>query len=174
MKKSISLLLLLLGLIGRGVAQDQPELETLDDKLSRHVATKMPGWKHKRGEPIQGSKNVLIERWGTSNRVVTVSVVPHKSADEAREALIDFVKYDRDKEQLKGLGDEAVAWGYGLSQIVLRRGRFNIYISSYAEIGSDSNMRSLSEAERGERDRTEMRRLSREFAKLVTEAMNLP
>jgi hypothetical protein len=173
MKKGIFLVVFLGLLIVQGVAQDQAELEKLDDKLNRHVATKMPGWNHKRGEPIQGSKNVLIERWGTSNRVVTVSIVPHKSASEAREALIDFVKYDRDKEELIGLGDQAVAWGYGLSNIVLRRGRFNVYVSSYAELDSDPEARSLTEREKGERESIEMRRLSREFAKLMADAMNL-
>jgi hypothetical protein len=175
MKNLILLALCLLGLsVTSGVAQDQAELEKIDDKLSRHLATQMPGWKHKRGEPVEGSKNVVIERWGTSNRSVTISIVPHKTANEAREALINFVKYDRDKQDLEGLGDQAIAWGYGLSNIVLRKGRFNIFVSSYAELDSEPDSRSLTVPEKGERDRLEGGRLSREFARHIMKALNAP
>ena len=175
MKNQIFLALWLLGLlVASGVAQDQAELEKIDDKLSRHLAAQMPGWKHKRGEPVEGSSNVVIERWGTSNRAVTISIVPHKTANEAREALINFVKYDRDKQEIDGLGDQAVAWGYGLSNIVLRKGRFNIFVSSYAEVSSEPDARLLAGPEKGERDRLEVGRLSREFARHIMKALDAP
>jgi hypothetical protein len=134
----------------------------------------MRQWKHKRGESIEGSKNVVIEFWSFSNRVVKVSIIPHTSADEARQALLDFVRYDRDKEEIKGLGDNAYAWGYGLSNIVFRRGRLNVYVSAYAEVDSDPDARMLSQVERGERERLEMKRLSKEFAKHMVDAIDLP
>src|SRR5437879_4761438 len=97
------------------VAKAQSEADRLEDKLSHYIETKMPGWKHKRGEPMVGtSKDVVTEFWASSNRVVKISIMPHKSADEAREAIREFVKYDREKQDLIGLGDEAYAWGFGL------------------------------------------------------------
>lgn len=171
---------LFLGLAFAGIfltvaaAQDQSDLDQLDAKTTRHVETKMPGWRHRRGQPIKGSEGVLIERWGSSNRVISISVVPHKSAGEARQALVDFVKYDRKVEKLNGFGDEGFAWGYGQANVVFRRGRFNVYVSTYAEVDADPDARTLSSEQRGERERLEMRRLSREFAKHMVSAIDLP
>ena len=117
---------------------------------------------------------MLIRRWGSSNRVVSISVVPHKSANEARQALIDFVKYDRRTEKLNGLGDEAFGWGYGQANVVFRRGRFNVYVNTYAEVDADPDAKTLSSEQRGERERLEMRRLSREFARHMVSAIDLP
>jgi hypothetical protein len=155
-------------------AQEYSDLDQLDARATRHIETKMPGWRHRRGQPIEGSQNVLIERWASSNRVVSISVVPHKSADEARQALNDFVKYDRKAERLNGFGDEAFGWGYGQANVVFRRGKFNVYVNTYAEADADPDARSLTSEQRGERERLEMRRLSREFAKHMVNAIDLP
>lgn len=155
-------------------AQDQSDLDQLDAKTKRHIETKMPGWTYRRGQPIQGSQNVLIGRWGSANRIVSISVVPHKSANEARQALNDFVKYDRKIERLNGLGDEAFGWGYGQANVVFRRGRFNVYVNTYAEVDADPDAGMLRSEQRGERERLEMRRLSREFAKHMVSALDLP
>src|SRR5713226_3962104 len=105
---------LLLGVISpvQAEAQGQLDLDRLDDKLSRHVETKMPGWSHRRGQLIEGSRNVLLEIWSFPNRQVNVAIMPQKSPDAGSTALREFVKYLRAKEELKGLGDEAYAWGY--------------------------------------------------------------
>lgn len=160
--------------LSHAAAQNQEDLDRLGDKLSHHLATKMPGWKHKRGEPMLGSKNVIEDFWSLPNRVVKVSVVPHKSAVEARDALLGFVKYDREKEELTGVGDEAYAWGYGLSNIAFRRGQFTVFVSTTASVDEDPDARSLSQVERGQREKSEIRRLSREFAKHLADAMALP
>jgi hypothetical protein len=174
MKKLFVALVLASIFLTAAAAQDHSELDQLDAKAMRHIETKMPGWRHRRGQPIKGSENVLIERWGSSNRVVSISVVPHKSANEARQALNDFVKYDTKTERLNGFGDEAFAWGYGQANVVFRRGRFNVYVSTYAEVDADADASTLSSEQRGERERLEMRRLSREFAKHMVSAIDLP
>lgn len=115
------------------LVQGQSELDRLEDKISHHLETKMPGWNHKRGEPMAGtSKDVLTEFWSGANRVVKISIMPHKTVDEARQSIEEFVKYDREKEHLHGFGDDAYAWGYGLSNVIFRRGRFNVYVSTVA------------------------------------------
>lgn len=155
-------------------AQNRSDLDQLDAKAKGYIETKMPGWKHRRGKPIKGSENVLIERWGSTNRIVSISVVPHKSDDEARQALSDFVKYDRKTERLNGFGDEAFGWGYGQANVVFRRGRFNVYVSTNADVDADPDVKTLSSEQRGEKERLEMRRLSREFAKHMVCALDLP
>lgn len=158
----------------QAVAQGPLDLDGLDNKLSRHIETKMPGWKHKRGEPITGSVNVLEETWSFPNRNIKVSIIPHASPAQARAAIREGVKYEREREALKGLGDEAYAWGYRLSNVVFTRGRFNVYVSGGANIYEDPDAQTLSEFERRSREYSEIRRLSREFAKHLVEALDLP
>jgi uncharacterized protein involved in exopolysaccharide biosynthesis len=102
-----------------------------------------------------------------------IQIVSHKSGHEAREALREFVQYDREKEQLKGLGEEAYAWGYGLANIAFVRGKFIVYTSSSSAV-EDSVARALTQIERVEREQSEMRRLSREFARHVSNAIDEP
>lgn len=62
-KRWLKPLILLILFLSQSAAQNESELDLVGQKLSRHLEMKMPGWKHKRGEPIRGSKNVLIEFW---------------------------------------------------------------------------------------------------------------
>jgi hypothetical protein len=155
-------------------AEDRLALERLDEKVSGHLELKLPGWKHKHGEPMLGSKNVIEDFWSVANRVVKVSILPHESAKEARSVLREFVKYNSEKEELKGLGDEAYAWGYALSNIAFREGAFTFYVSTTAKVDQDADARLLPAAKRDERERLEMRRLSREFAQHVVDAIDAP
>jgi len=47
-------------------------------------------------------------------------------------------------------------------------------VSTYAEVDSDPDARMMSRAQRGERERSEMKRLSKEFAKHMTDAIDAP
>ena len=170
----LSAFLLCSSLLGQAAAQGDVDLDKLDQKVSEHLKARMPGWKVKRGEPIQGSNGVLIEFWAFPNRIVKISVGSVKSAKEAKDVVDRFVQYDRDKEELTGLGDRAYAWGYGLSNVVFARGKYIVHVSTYADVDSDPDARSLTERERGERERLEMRRLSKEFARHMLSAIDLP
>ena len=97
--------------------------------------------------------------------------MPHKTPDEAREAIREFVKYDREKQELNGFSDEAYAWGFGLGNVVFRRGKFNVYVSTVADVDDDADARTLSQSERDARMKSEMKRLSQEFARLVSVAL---
>ena len=155
-------------------AQGQVDLDRLEVKLSRHIETKMPGWKHRRGEPMSHSSNVLIEVWSFPEKGVKIQIVPYKSAQEAREVLKGFLKYESDKEELEGLGDEAYAWGVRRADVVFIRGKFIVYVESGANIDAEPDARRLSEPERFEREKTEVKRLSMEFAKHMVNALDLP
>lgn len=173
-KRWFKTVILLFLFLAQTAAQNESELDLVGQKLSRQLETKMPGWKHKRGEPIPGSKNVLIEFWSFSNRVVKISIVPYRSAQEAREVLRGFKKYNTQKEELTGLGDDAYGSGYGFSNVTFTKGKFIVYVSTYAEVDSDPDARMLNQMERGNRERAEMRRLSREFGKHLADAIDLP
>jgi len=166
---------LLFGVLGVfGLAQAQSDLGRLDEKFARHIEKMMPEWKHERAEPVSKDENVLIQFWSLSDRSVKISVVPHRSASEARDALQEFVKYDPEKEVLSGTGDEAYAWGYGLSKIAFRKGRFNVYVSTTADIGAKPEERSLSQDQRFDIMKSEMRKWSRIFAKHAADAVDAP
>ena len=156
------------------IAQGDAELERLDEKFSRHLQNRLPGWKHERGEPIQGSKNVLIQYWSYQNRRIKIAITPLKSAEEARDNMKDFPTNERTAEELKGFGDQAFAWGYAGSRIYFRKGRFVVFVSTYAEVDSDPDAKSLSRSDKADRERSEMRRLSREFAQHMVSAIDLP
>lgn len=156
------------------VAQNQSELDALDEKIKRHFEKTIPGWKHERVEPVMKSENVLIEFWSAGNRKVKVSILPHNSEEEAREVFKRRGQYGLNKEVLKGLGDEAAASGYGGSDLAFRRGKYTIYIRSTADVDADPDARGLTQEQRFEREKSEMRRLSREFAKHVADALDAP
>jgi hypothetical protein len=175
MTKRIFVALILSSLcISQARAQGLVDLDRLEEKLSRHIETKMPGWKHTRGEPMLNSPNVLIEVWSFPEKGVKVQIVPYKSAQEAREVLRGFLKYERDKEELTGLGDEAYAWGVKKADVVFVRGKFIVYVEAGANIDADPDARKLSGPERFEREKTEVKRLSKEFAQHMVSAIDLP
>lgn len=157
--------------LGPAAAQDRDELDKLDDKFKRYFEKAMPGWMHERVDPIVATENVLIQFWSSSGRKVKISIMPHRSGAEARTALQNFVKYDRDRETLNNHGDEAYAWGYGHSRIVIRKGRYLLFISSTATIGLRPEERMLSDSDRFELMKSEMRRWSMEFAKQASKSM---
>jgi len=174
MIRQIHLGLLFLSFLIPVVAQGDNELERLDEKVIRHLEAKLPGWQHRRVNAIEGSKSTIINHWQTSTRVVTVSIVRYDSANQAKETMQPFIKYYRQKEELKGLGDEAYAWGYGLSKIMFRRGRFIVSLEAYADVGADPDGRTLTPEQKSDRERSEMKRLTEEFAKHAAKAIDAP
>lgn len=161
------------GFLVQATAQDQSELDRFEDTISHHLMAKMPEWKHTRGEPITGSEGVLTEFWSFSTRIVKISIVPLKSANEAREKLQNFAQETKEAEVVKGLGDEAYSWGFENSNIVVRRGRSIVFLSTVVDVDHDSDARMISETEKRSREHSEMKRLSREFAKHITDAIDL-
>lgn len=172
--QAVPLFAILILLVSTSLAQERPELDELDQKIQRHFEKASPGWKHERVEPIEGSKNVLIEFWSLGNRNVKISILPHDSSEQAKEVFKEHEKYGVNREVLRELGDEAVGSGYGSSDIALRKGKYTVYIRSTVDVDSDPDARSLTQDQRFEREKSEMRRLSREFAKYVAAALDAP
>ena len=153
------------------VMAQSDDLDTVAGKVVQRLQTAMPGWQHKRINPVEGSNGVINDHWQSSNRIVNISVVRYDSANKARETMQPFIRYMRQKEELKGLGDEAYAWGYGLSNVIFRRGRYIVTLDAFADVNADPDARTLTSLQRGDRERSEMKRLTREFAKHVATSM---
>ena len=163
-------------LLSHTFAQTGAELDRLDEKLTRHFENAMPDWKHERVKPIAGSgDNVLIEFWSFSNRKVKVSVLLHKSVEEAEEVMQKHAKYATNKQTLVGLGDEAYASAYASSNVAFRRGKFTVYVSTTVDVDADADAQNLTtQGQRSEREQSEMQRWSREFAQHVVTVIDAP
>lgn len=167
MKKLISAGIIVGIVLSIAVAQGNAELDRLDEKISSHLATQFPGWRHKRVEPVAPSSTVLVQFWSSANRVVKVSVAIHHSTEEAKREIQDFLKF-RQPQELRGFGDEAFAAEPEGRTIVFRRGRYVIYLSTVADVEGDSDAASLSKAERETRQKAEVQRIGKEFARQVS------
>ncbi len=165
--------LLMVLALGPALAQDQPDLDRLDEKFRDHLKTKMPGWTYKRGEPIEGSRGVLIQNWSYPNRGVRIAVSSAKSAEEARQGMQILVKAVKTRP-LEGFGDEAYIWGFEGSDLEVRRGRFIIDLNAGADVEGDPDARTLTPAQKHIRQQAEVKRIIREFAKHAVEAADLP
>jgi hypothetical protein len=174
MKQRGLLLALFVGLLASSLNAQQPDLERLDQKLRNQLETKMPGWSYERGEPMQGSKGVLIQRWFTQNRSVSIKVVQMKSAQEAREVLQNFPGHTKGAKSLEDLGDQAYTWGYRSRQVVFRRGKNIIYVEAGATVDLDPDARSLTWSQRRAREEVEVKKLTGAFAKHLVDALDTP
>lgn len=158
---------------GHSLAQGREDLDRLDEKVTRYIQNRLPGWKHERVEAIQGSV-ALIQFWSNANRKIKVAILPQRSAEASRATMRDFVKYTKEAKPLAEFGDEAYSWGYAGSNVVFRKGRYKIYVTTYAEVDSDNDARTLNVEQKGEREKSEMQRWSREFAKHMAAAIDQP
>ena len=165
---------LLTVLIAQATAQGNSDLSKLDEKFTRYFGKIMPGWRHDRVDPLMNGENVLIQFWSSANRKVKISVIAHKSGNEAREVLQRYAKYSLNKEVLTDIGEEGYSSGYGSADVAFRKGRFTIYISTTADVDSDQDAKTLNQNQRFEREKSEMRRWSREFAKHAANAVDNP
>jgi hypothetical protein len=174
MKRVVGSIILAMTLLAHVVAQQDAELDQTGNKLARFIETRMPGWQHKRGTLIQGSKDVIVEVWTFPNRVVKVSMTRRKSVEETHERLTTFAQEEGDARELKGFGDEAYSWGAEGSNIIFRRGKYTISVATIADVERDVDAQALTREQKRERRKSEMRRLSRELAKHAANAIDAP
>jgi hypothetical protein len=156
------------------VGQQESDLDQVNHKITRFVATQMPGWQYRRGTPIQGSRDVVVGIWTFPNRIVKISMMQRKSAEDARERLMNFAQEEGDARELKGLGDEAYSWGDEGSNIVFRKGKYTIYVATIADVDRDADGQALTREQKRDRRKSEMKRLSKELAKHVANAIDAP
>ena len=74
------------------VAQAQAvssQLTAIGDELKERITKGMPGWAYRSIEPIQGSKNTIIQHWELGNMAVRISVTQYESESRATEFFND-------------------------------------------------------------------------------------
>ena len=126
-------------------------LDKISEVIQRAVEAKMPGWRHRRGEPIKGSKDVLVESYTSGDANIKLSVIPYASNEEAASRMRNFK--GNDAEKVSDLGDEGHAWGYRHSKFAFTQNKLNIFVSIDAD------------------DMTDKEKISKQFAKVVADAL---
>lgn len=168
MKTLMKVALILATLASVAVGQGKANADRLGEKISSQLESRLSGWHYKRVEPFGPSSNVVVQSWSSTNRIVKVSVAIRQSVEDAKKEIKSFLQFRREPQELTGFGDEAFAPENDGSDVVLRRGRYVIYISTVADVESDSDARNLSKAELETRRKTEVQRIGREFAKQLS------
>ena len=145
-KTGISIVLVLL-LCAIGQAQaDSGQLAKIGDALKEKISKEMPGWTYRSIEPVQGSKNVIIQHWEISDIAVKIAVAQWDTEAHATQALDDFKAHLRVEEDaaranrgrelhlikgnLPAVGDEAFTVDIrGSEAVAFRKGKFLVNIS---------------------------------------------
>ena len=174
MKRTLFLSMLAVSLLIHAEAQQGTDLERTSEKIARYVAMRMPGWEEKRGNLIEGSSDVVIQLWTFPNRIVKVSLMQRESVADARARLSRFAQDEPEARELHGFGDEAYSWGAEDANIVFRRGKYTVYVATIADVDHDVDAGTLSPAQKHERRKSEMKRLSKELAKQTSDAIDQP
>ena len=160
----LAILLVPMFVCSLAIGQGRSDLDLLENRISTHVQSKFQGWTHKRVEPFFPGSDVLVQFWNSPNRTVKIAVAVHQSVDKAKEEVRSFVKSARG-EELRGFGDEAYTLGMESSNIVMRRGRYVIYVNTWAVVEDDADARSLTEPQLRSRQKSEQQRIGKEFAR---------
>ncbi len=131
------------------------ELSDIVDKLSRSVDEQLPGWTHQSVTPIEGSKNVIIEQWNCAAKTVRVVIISHSSSEEAIEKTRGFVVDMKATPDVPDVGDEGYSWGTNAS-IVFRKRHLTVNVNAQGD------------------DLKDEKKLSKQFARLVADAISAP
>ena len=168
MKTLLNVALILTMLASVAVGQGKTDVNRLAEKISSQLESRLPGWRCRRVEPFQPSSTILVQMWTSENRIVKVAVAIRESVEDAKKEIRSFLEFRRDPQELTGFGDEAFAPERGGSDVVLRRGRYVIYISIVAHVEEDEDARTLSKVELETRLKSEVQRIGKEFAKQLS------
>lgn len=168
MKTLTSIALILTALVSVMIGQGKADVDRLGETMARQLQSGLPGWKCTPVEPFGPSSNIVVQMWSSENRIVKVTVAIRQSVEDAKKEIRSFLQFKRESQELSGFGDEAFAPERDGSNIVLRKGRYVIYISTVANVEMDADVHNLSQAEQENRRKSEVQKIGREFAKQLS------
>src|SRR2546423_11624293 len=125
---------------------DSDELIKIKESVKENVSKEMHGWTYRSIEPIQGSRNVIIQQWQVNDIIVSVAVTRYENAALAQNAFARFKGHltveekartknegkplHLIKEESNAWGDEGFVWDViGSEAVVFRKGRFIVSVS---------------------------------------------
>ena len=168
---SVGLILAVLAVVQ---SQEKVDLDALSEKISSQLESKLPGWQYRRVEPFGTPESrVVVQMWCIPNRNVKVAVTVPGSVEDAKKEIRSFLQFRREPQELTGFGDEAFLPERNGTDLVLRKGRYVIYLSIVVDVENDLDARNLTKAEHEARSKAEVDRILKEFATHLS-AIELP
>ena len=144
-KTGISIVLVLLISAMAQAQAVSEQLAKIGDEAKEKIIKEMAGWAYRSIEPIEGSKNVIIQQWELGNMAVRISVTQYDSESRATEFFNDGkyhlrleekaaasrgIELHRIKGDLPGVGTEAFTWDIrGSEAVAFRNGSFLVFVS---------------------------------------------
>jgi len=134
-------------LLGAIQAQsDSDELIKMKESVKQNVSKEMQGWTYRSIEPIQGSRNVIIQQWQLNDIIVSVAVTRYENEARAENALARFKSHFVAEEKVRSknqgkpfhlIKEDSKAWGdegfvsddRGSEAVAFRKGRFIVNVS---------------------------------------------
>jgi len=125
---------------------DSDELIKIKESVKENVSKQMHGWTYRSIEPIQGSRNVIIQQWQLNDIIVSVAVTRYDSEARAQDFFQRFKEHlgveenARTKNQGKPyrlIKEDSNEWGdegfvhdvLGSEAVAFRKGRFIVDVS---------------------------------------------
>jgi hypothetical protein len=146
-------------------------MDKLAEALEQLVKEKHPDWTLERIEPVYKGENVIIDQWSGPKMAVRISVVPHKSASDARDALQNLARNMKAEPLSLGLGEGDYSWGFGECETAFRKDRFTVYVSAAVSEDDDPESAALSDEEKSQKKSLSQKKLSQEFARHASTAL---
>ena len=142
--------------------QNTAELAALADKVVSSVQGQKPDWEYQSIQPITGSNDVILQQWTLDNQSIRIAITSYKSAQDAAAAISQLAREGPATERSQGLGDEGITWGRGV--VSFRKRNFTI------DVSATNNKPTLDRSELN-KNATEERKLAKEFARMVADAI---
>ncbi len=159
-------LIFILVVLVLGVGQGKVDHDALSEKIRSQLESNLPDWKYQRIPPFGTPETkVIVHSWWTTDKSVMVQIAVRATAEDAKKEIRSFLEFRREPQELTGFGDEAYVPEPNVPSVVLRRGRYVIYINPGEPVRSEAEVLS---SEGQERRRVEQDRLGKEFAKLLS------
>jgi hypothetical protein len=160
-------------------AEEERPYNPIADSIAKAITAEFPDWKHKavppltRGGTDKFSQEVIIDQWASKEESVRIAIILNPSEYDAKDSIKQFVVDVKANERLPDVDSEAYAWGMNRS-IVLRRGSYTVYISSFVANSTGGNSSSDKKSDdknlNDERSKDEAG-LNKTFAKIVVKAL---
>lgn len=125
---------------------DSERLARLSNDIGDKIEKKLPGWAHRSIQPIDGSKNVVIQQWDSANIGIKLVITEYDDQADAGRALKEFrsqLKIEEDattgktsrnsrllRDDLPDLGDGGFTWDIrGSEATVFRKQKLLVFVS---------------------------------------------
>ena len=125
---------------------DSDELIKIKESVKENVSKQMHGWTYRSIEPIQGSRNVIIQQWQLNDIIVSVAVTRYDSEARAQDFFQRFKEHLRIEENARSknegkpfrlIKEDSNDWGdesfvqdvLGSEAVAFRKGRFIVDVS---------------------------------------------